>query len=453
MQKYKVVASKSQKKYTLIISADSETQAKEKLHKDSYSILSIHEVENSDVIWNKFIFQVEKDGNVKNGAIIWKDIFKVYVKLIEELEYNVVFLYPEGDGAHDNAEKKQEIMDQLVTGYALQKKENKQKKSRESKDETFYLQKELNETYSLIWKAIEKFDSIFNNREQYNIEDDIFFKLERIYEKLIHVKWSTNLTKLKAVWELALVKIAEIELRNIEENKNQESRELLKDTNNLLKQIGSSEHFIEEDKDIKRKVKFFFREILWAISFSNIYSKEAKTSTKTLIDKNSYSFLKTVLLLEKYNDKLSINNKEMRDNGVLFLNPFSKSELKEKIILKRKVIKQNISILKAKKSWWVGSYTRVKKWYWKISSIVFDTFWFLCETIIFLVYIYIVIFLTTFSVKNIVEISIEINTYPLMFLLFGLIGAFLLYLSKNIVLLSLNIVFLSFIFIFSLVNF
>ena len=453
MQKYKVVASKSQKKYTLIISADSETQAKEKLHKDSYSILSIHEVENSDVIWNKFIFQVEKDGNVKNGAIIWKDIFKVYVKLIEELKYNVVFLYPEGDGAHDNAEKKQEIMDQLVTGYALQKKENKQKKSRESIDETFYLQKELNETYSLIWKAIEKFDSIFNNREQYNIEDDIFFKLERIYEKLIHVKWSTNLTKLKAVWELALVKIAEIELRNIEENKNQESRELLKDTNNLLKQIGSSEHFIEEDKDIKRKVKFFFREILWAISFLNIYSKEAKTSTKTLIDKNSYSFLKTVLLLEKYNDKLSINNKEMRDNGVLFLNPFSKSELKEKIILKRKVIKQNISILKAKKSWWVGSYTRVKKWYWKISSIVFDTFWFLCETIIFLVYIYIVIFLTTFSVKNIVEISIEINTYPLMFLLFGLIGAFLLYLSKNIVLLSLNIVFLSFIFIFSLVNF
>ncbi|MCD5375488.1 hypothetical protein LR010_03505, partial [Candidatus Gracilibacteria bacterium] len=242
-------------------------------------------------------------------------------------------------------------------------------------------------------------------------------------------------------------------LRNIEENKNQESRELLKDTNNLLKQIGSSEHFIEEDKDIKRKVKFFFREILGAISFSNIYSKEAKTSTKTLIDKNSYSFLKTVLLLEKYNDKLSINNKEMRDNGVLFLNPFSKSELKEKIILKRKVIKQNISILKAKKSGGVGSYTRVKKGYGKISSIVFDTFGFLCETIIFLVYIYIVIFLTTFSVKNIVEISIEINTYPLMFLLFGLIGAFLLYLSKNIVLLSLNIVFLSFIFIFSLVNF
>jgi DNA-dependent RNA polymerase auxiliary subunit epsilon len=44
MQKYKVVASKSQKKYTLIISADSESQAKEKLHNDAYSILSIQKV-------------------------------------------------------------------------------------------------------------------------------------------------------------------------------------------------------------------------------------------------------------------------------------------------------------------------------------------------------------------------------------------------------------------------
>jgi len=95
MQKYKIVASKSQKKYTIILSADSETQAKEKLHKDNYSILSISKLNNKDIEGQKFIFQVEKNGEIKNGVIIGKDIFKVYVKLIEELEYNVISLYPE----------------------------------------------------------------------------------------------------------------------------------------------------------------------------------------------------------------------------------------------------------------------------------------------------------------------------------------------------------------------
>jgi len=49
MQKYKIVASKSQKKYTIIVSADSEAEAKEKLHKDGYSILSVSESLNSEI--------------------------------------------------------------------------------------------------------------------------------------------------------------------------------------------------------------------------------------------------------------------------------------------------------------------------------------------------------------------------------------------------------------------
>ena len=69
-----------------------------------------------------------------------------------------------------------------------------------------------------------------------------------------------------------------------------------------------------------------------------------------MIDKESYSFLKTVLLLEAYKEKLASNNKDIKKNLFLVLNPFSDNEIKEKILLKRSVIKQNISILKAKKS-------------------------------------------------------------------------------------------------------
>jgi hypothetical protein len=31
------------------------------------------------------LFQIEKDGEIKNGVIIGKDIFKVYIKLRDEL--------------------------------------------------------------------------------------------------------------------------------------------------------------------------------------------------------------------------------------------------------------------------------------------------------------------------------------------------------------------------------
>jgi DNA-dependent RNA polymerase auxiliary subunit epsilon len=70
MQKYKIVASKSQKRYTLILSADSESEAKEKLHKEGYSILTVSPVENATIEGNKFLFQIEKEGEIKNGVII-----------------------------------------------------------------------------------------------------------------------------------------------------------------------------------------------------------------------------------------------------------------------------------------------------------------------------------------------------------------------------------------------
>jgi phosphoribosylformylglycinamidine (FGAM) synthase-like enzyme len=86
MPKYKIVASKSQKKYTMIVSADSENEAKEKVHKENYSILTVAEYQDENIIeGKKFIFQVEMNGDIKNGIILGEDIFKVYVKLKDEL--------------------------------------------------------------------------------------------------------------------------------------------------------------------------------------------------------------------------------------------------------------------------------------------------------------------------------------------------------------------------------
>jgi len=40
----------------------------------------------------------------------------------------------------------------------------------------------------LIDLVVKKFDDIFNNRQKLAINDENFLKLERIYEKLIHIK-------------------------------------------------------------------------------------------------------------------------------------------------------------------------------------------------------------------------------------------------------------------------
>lgn len=363
MPKYKIVASKSQKKYSLIVSADSENEAKEKVHKENYSILSVSEFqEESKIEGNKFIFQVEMNGDIKNGIILGEDIFKVYIKLKDELGYRVIFLYPEGDEAHNSAEKKQKIMDQLIYGYDMQEKTIKLKEQKQQSEEHFYIKKELDDTYKLIETVLKKLESIIQDHEVYHITQEMSEKLEKIHESLVHIKGSTNLAKLKEIGELALLKIGQIELETLEETKNKESRELLESTNILLKKIGSKQQFIESNKDIKKIFLDFFRPVWDSFSFKNIFSSEKKEKKeKNMIDTESYNFLKTVLLLEKYNEKLSENTKEMKYQKVLFFNPFAHSDFKEKHLLKRKVIEQNISILKAKKTGSIGSYTSLKK--------------------------------------------------------------------------------------------
>jgi len=58
MPKFKIVASKSNKKYSLILSAESESDAREKIHKEGYSILSIQIADEQEIQGKKFIFEI-----------------------------------------------------------------------------------------------------------------------------------------------------------------------------------------------------------------------------------------------------------------------------------------------------------------------------------------------------------------------------------------------------------
>ena len=453
MQKYKIVASKSQKKYTLIISASSEPEARSKIHKQGYSILGISEIDDAEIKGKKFIFQIQTDTGVKNGIIVGKDIFKVYIKLRDELEYDIISLYPEGDDIHSNAEKKQKIITELQRGYEL-RKSSSSVKEKGNKNESFYLKKELEEVHSLIEKALKKFDSLFNNRKDFPIDEITFQKLEKVYEKLVHIKTSTNLAKLREIGELALVKIAEVELKSVETEKRSESKKLLKETNNLLKKIGSEKQFIEKDKDVKRMIWDFFNHVKQTFSLKELKkSYSAATKSKNLIDTQSYDFLKTVLLLEKYKEKKLQNTHKIIKHIPSLLNPFSQNPSLERLLLKKKVIEQNISILRAKKTWSLGSYTGVKKWYHKILESFFSFLYYIAHYIFATICIFSFLFFVSQLDQNFNIWLIYFNAKNIVWILSFFLLFFLLHISKNILLFSVSIVFFSFVFIFSQVNF
>ena len=463
MNKFKISASKGQKKYSLVLSAVSEKQAKERVHSEWYSILSISPITDADISWNKFIFSWVVNGKIKSWTIIWDDIFKIYVKLRDDLWYNLNELYPEAD-KNMSAEDKWKILQSLDSSYGHEsrskKSETKTKKKQginEKKSlEGFHMKKELDETYAMIDVVIQKLQWLIVSPKLTDAWKKQ--KLTDVYNSIIKIKKSTNIEKLKQVGEAALLKIWEIELSTLEESKNEKSKKLLSETNKLLKQVWSNTQFKEKNKDIGYLFWLFVSDLNEKVeNIKNTKKKIFEKKEKNLIDKESYSFLKTLLLLDKYKKRLRHNNKEILSSALVFLFPFGKQrgDIREKILLKRKVIKQNISLLNAKKAWKIISYTWVvkgyRKWVEKIVSLinVFDGY------IFYVVASYCALFILYI---NMVHLGYSFSGYSFnytwVFYFIFLLSAFILTsISRWLFLLSLNFVILFFILIFWVVNF
>ena len=463
MNKFKISASKGQKKYSLVLTAASEKQAKERVHSEWYSILSVTPITDADISWNKFIFSWTLNGKVKSWTIIWDDIFKIYLKLKDDLWYKISELYPESD-KDLSAEEKWKILQDLDSSYSHEsrgkksepKKRKKQSITEKKSLEWFHMKKELDETYAMIDIVIQKLQSLIVNPK---LKDDLKKqKLTDVYNSIIKIKKSTNIEKLKQVGEAALLKIWEIELQTLEESKNKQSKKLLSETNKLLKQVWSNTQFKEKNKDVHHLFGLFVSDMEEKIqAIKETKKKVFEKKEKALIDKESYSFLKTLLLLDKYKKRLKHNNKEIIKNISVFVFPFGKksSDLREKILLKRKVIQQNISLLSAKKSWKIISYTWVikgyRKWVEKIISLIkiFDSY------IFYVVASYCVLFILYLNMVHLwYGFSAYSFNYTGVFYFIFLLSAFILTsISKWLFLLTLNFVILFFILIFWVVNF
>ena len=453
MQNYKISVSKKDKKYTIVLKAETEKIARQKVHDEWYSILSIEEINRKENIWNTFIFKVlTKTGEEKKWKLVWNDLFKAYVKLKKDLDYDVLELYPEEDSDKLDDNQKKVIVHDLKEEFELvfaNKKEKKVKLEelddvpKEKKLDNFYLKKELNETYNLIDFILVKLENLLNWKTWIELDNEQKEKLKKIYNSIIKIKKTTNIAKLKIIWELALVKIWQIELRYLEEKHEEWSKELLKETNNLLKKIGSKESFIEKDKDINYILKNIWNNI------REYFSKFKKNNKKEEIDKHSHEYVKNMLFLKRYKEKLHENTIFIIKN--IFSLIFNK-ELREETFIRRKVLNQNIYLLKVKEKWINYSYTFIKKGLSSFQEIIYSFLRNIKNYLFIVIIIYVLLFMIILNINYYFDFY-SANLEWLFYFLIVFLIYIVLYLFRNLFLILLNFAILFFIVIFWVVNF
>ncbi|MBB1565272.1 hypothetical protein HG430_004480 [Candidatus Gracilibacteria bacterium] len=455
MPNYKISVSKDSKRYSIIFKADNEMAARDRVHKEGYSILGVEEIKSIEDVGTTFIFEGYRNGEFKHGKIAGDDIFKVYVNLTKNLEYNIISIYSEKD-KDLSQEQKDKILNELKEEYELIFR-NKRDKIDELRDkikkekgeniniDQFYLKKELEETNKLIVHVLGKLESMILGNSIVNLDSEQRHKFENIYNSIIKLKKSTNISKLKEIGELALQKIGKLELAKLEETKDQKNRDLLNETNKLLKDFGSKEKFIEKDRDIGYQTKQF---VDYLKSFFR--KKERPIKSYEVVDKESHSYVRTQLYLSKYEEKL-------RENTIYIFKNFFKllrdKELKEMTYLKRTVIKQNIFLLKSRLEGKVFSYSLVVKSFSGFFVNLSQFFELVRKNLFYVIFLYVMIFLILININYHFGDFGEYN-FSGIYLFIGIILAYiLLSFSKNIFFVILNFALFSFIIILGVINF
>jgi hypothetical protein len=61
------------------------------------------------------------------------------------------------------------------------------------------LKKKIDEISALVRKAAEKMLYMLEYRQEFELDDESYFILQKIYEKILHIKSSTNISKMQEI--------------------------------------------------------------------------------------------------------------------------------------------------------------------------------------------------------------------------------------------------------------
>ncbi|EKE29128.1 MAG: hypothetical protein ACD_2C00221G0010 [uncultured bacterium (gcode 4)] len=451
---FKAVCAKNNQKIELLVQFGSIEEARENLHRQWYSIIELKET-SGNTLWDTgvFYFDILADWKVKTWQISSNDIFKAYVKLVDNLHYDVIHIYDQ----KDRDEKEKILITQKVkNSYDIfkwtkveQDRKNEEKKIEDKKQEHVksqwenlpeFLKKELNFYYGLIDKVLEKIDFILNNFRE-NLSEEKKEKLNELYNKLKQVKNITNVTKLKLIWEIALVKIWELQVELLEGHIIDNKKWILSETNKLLKSFWSSKQVILPEDDIRLKLNKIINDLI--DNFKDFIKTNAK---KDKIDKNSWKYYDILREKNIYEKKLKEVNKEITKN-------FFNKENKKRLELKKKLIKQNITLLWNRINNKKISYTKTIKGFNYYKDVIIYLLQRISDTIIYSLFIYSLFFVFLNISSVLFWKNLDINYDFLLYIsLFAFLG-FLLKISKNFIILAFCTIIYILFFIFLVINF
>lgn len=413
---FKAVCSKWNKKLTLSLSASSIEEARSILHKQWYSIIEIHEVIDSTVLQegNFFYFDMIVNWISQSWKIQSDDIFKAYRKLIEDLKYDIEYIYTSPEMPLD---QKKTITAKVKDGYFMYLKASGRDLEKEKKVEQRKTWEESEFSPELV-KELEKFSSITNetlNRVQWIlvkyheiITPEQKSVLEWIELELAQIKTIKNIWKVTQTLESSLKRIGEIELEIIKKWAIAEKAKFLEETNRLLKWIGSNEKIqTQEQKEqaVEYQVKKFFD------NFFKKPEKVVQNSNSKKIDTESFVFYKNQRELEVYKKILEKNDK-------LLVKAFFSFDFKtfKRLSLKRKLLSQNIQIIDNRIHNRTVSYTKIVHGFKYYTNAFFEFFNTLKTSLIWWLFLYAVVYLVLDVLKILNIVSINFNTKPILFL-------------------------------------
>ena len=367
MPTYRFVCVRGNQKTELIATYESLAEAKIDLHKQGYTVVESQELDASAIVTtNIFYFETTTNGRKVLGQIEGDDAFKIYVKLTEKLGYTVEALYQ--DKNTPEAEKRTGLA-KLQEYYRLYQEQqskktgtrgdsdarDRQKTGEEGNNRSLdldinqYTLKEIKKYHALMDRIIEKIQTLSSKYTDVLSEDDRS-RLGFIRDGLLQSKSITNIDKLRNVGEDALVKIGNIEKGLIEKHKLETGRSYIQDTNELLRNFGSREKVLLDEDDVMKKFKKVTTDF-----FENLTLFQRN---EDFIDKSSGIYFKTLRELNTYRQKLREVNHEIFSPKNLFSQD---TEKKVYLRVKKRLILQNIRLIKNRLSRRRFSYTKIAK--------------------------------------------------------------------------------------------
>lgn len=397
---------------------------------------------------NFFYFDAIINGLTKSWKIQSTDVFKAYKKLVDDLGYNILYIYTT-EGM--NEQQKKMITAKVKDGYIMYQQslgidttEKRIQTEKEVDNEEISPQvlKEIEHYNTIIDSTVEKIQNLFLKYHN-TITPEKKHELEDIENVLVQGKWMSNLWRMKILVENALTVVGKVESELIKSGTSGEKKKILEETNSLLKQIGSTSR-IETHDDVSSDIKKTLTSFL-----SSFNKKEvSKVEQKKKVDTNSFIFYKNLRELNIYKANLNKVVIDILKSLITFDFPQVK-----RLRLKKKLLEQDIQIIDNRIHNRNISYSKIvkgTKYYTDSFLLIFQKIW---DIFLYWLFLYSIIYIIINSLNTLGYQSFVLETRFFLFICIFSLIAFLFSFFRSIISFFLIGSFFLFIFIFLSLNF